>query len=306
MILYGSLKKKYIYILHEFFCAMNKGFVFAGFAAVLLLSVSFASAFSLTDFIRGIFGEPQNSPGVVNGSIAINGTHLECRNMQCVQVKGAGQNLCLSAGQCYNTVCTNNTCMKVPGNGSRQCSTIGGYCGPTHLECRNSTCTQIQGAGNNTCSPQGSSCGNVTHLECRSNMCTVVGGNGTNQCAVAGGYCNSTGNQSKPDLVIASHTFTYTNLTGNATHRNVTIVTRVTNIGSAIAAVSQTRLQVWANINYTLDRSTQSLAPGASVDLRQEYTLPRGYWYAYSYADQNRVVAEISETNNGRTTGFPV
>lgn len=195
----------------------------------------------------------------------------------------------------------------------------------THLECRNYTCTRVNGAGKNTCSPEGSYCSrqvileeknnmtvnkttptiNQTHLRCINNMCTVVNGNGTNQCSIVGAYCNNT-NGSIPDLIIESHAFEYTNLSGNTTHRNVTVVTRVTNVGSGTATVSYTRLQVWAHKNYSSDRWTQDLAPGESVDLRGQYTLPRGYWYAYSYADQNGDIREIRETNNGRTTGFSV
>ncbi len=287
--------------------------MFVGFATVLLLSVSFASAFSIegfsvSDFFAKVFGkEVQKSPSIYNVSnqtVALNRTHLECRNMQCVSVNGKGQNKCSSSSQCYNAVCTNNTCTKVIGNGTMLCSPIGGYCGPTHLECRGNTCTRVQGAGNNTCSSEGSSCGNVTHLECINSTCTIVSGNGTNQCSSAGMACNNTGNQSKPDLIIGSHSIS--NISGNSSHSVVSISTVVRNIGVATAGSSVTRIQVMGAYNITRDVATGSISAGGSLIVSQNYTLSRGSWRVYSKADQTLIVVESDENNNERTTWFSV
>lgn len=344
---YVLLTKNKIYILLEFDQVMNKGFsLVVFFASILVLSSVFVSAGWFCDRM-GLFCEAQLGPGPQGNNSTGNMTHLECRNMQCVAIPGAGKNRCVNSKSCYNTVCLNNTCAQVPGNGTITCWPIGGSCGinnQTHLECRNYACTRVSGSGSNLCSPEGSPCNmtlpecsdgidndgdllidypadpgcsspsdnseynaptNQTHLECLNNMCSVVNGSGTNQCSIPGAYCNST-NMTRPDLIIASHTVYTYNMTGNYSVVNVTIVTRVSNIGNAIAAPSTTRIQVFGMSNYTANVATNALAPGASQDLVRGYILSHGSWWVYSKADYGLVVSESNENNNERTTPFVV
>lgn len=261
-----------------------------------------------------VFCPVQFGPGPTgNNNDSGNVTHLECRNMQCVTIPGAGQNRCKSNAYCYNTVCLNNTCAQVPGNGSRACWPVGSSCGLnlTHLECKNNMCTRLQGGGANQCSPEGSYCNTnqttnqTTHLECRNNLCALVNGSGTNQCLAPGVSCNVAG--TLPDLIIESHTVSVENTTGNQSMLNVTIVTRVKNIGSALANVSTTFIRVVGGAtDLNASVATRALDPGATQDIVRIYSLARGNGWVYSKADFRLVVAESNENNNQRTTQFRV
>jgi len=90
--------------------------------------------------------------------IAVGGgeTHKECVGNSCVDVSGAGTDLCTKHQDCggggeTHKECVGNSCVDVSGAGTDQCTRDEDCEEPTHKECSGGYCVDVSGVGSDQC-----------------------------------------------------------------------------------------------------------------------------------------------------------